>query len=48
MINAAATLRTLGYLLSAMIVNKFPSKPTNIIKIEATAAKVRRGFENLK
>lgn len=48
MINAAATLRTFGYLQSAIIVSKFPARPVIIIRIAATAANVLRGFGNLK
>lgn len=48
MINAAATLRTFGYLHNAIIVKRFPIKPVIIIKIAATAAKVLSGFGNLK
>lgn len=44
---AAATLRTLGYLHRAMIVNKFPASPVIIISIATTAANVCSGLGNL-
>lgn len=47
MIKAAATLRTFGYLHNAMIVNRLPVRPTIIIKMATTAAKVLSGVENL-
>lgn len=46
-IKAAATLRTLGYLHNAMIVNKLPVRPVIIINIAITAANVLSGLENL-
>lgn len=46
-IKAAATLRTLGYLHNAMIVNKLPIRPVIIINIAITAAKALSGLENL-
>lgn len=46
-IKAAATLRTLGYLHNAMIVNKLPVRPVIIINIAITAANVLNGLENL-
>lgn len=45
--NAAAMFLTFGYLQRAIIVNKFPTRPTNIIVIDAVAAKICRGLENL-
>lgn len=44
---AAATFRTLGYLQRATIVNRLPARPTIIIMIATTAAKVLKGFGNL-
>lgn len=46
-IKAAATLRTLGYLHSATIVNKLPARPVSIMTIATTAAKVLNGCGNL-
>lgn len=46
-IKAAATLRTLGYLHNAMIVNKLPIRPVIIINIAITAANALSGLENL-
>jgi len=47
MIKAAATLRTLGYLHKAMIVNRLPARPIIMMMIATTAAKVLKGFGNL-
>ena len=44
---AAATLRTLGYLHSAIMVNKLPARPVIIISIATTAANVCSGLGNL-
>ena len=48
MINAAATLRTLGHLIRAIMVSVFPITPTTRMRIVAAAAKARRGGENLE
>lgn len=47
MIKAAATLRTLGYLHKATIVSRLPIKPTIMMMMATTAAKVLNGFGNL-
>lgn len=48
MMKAAATLRTLGYLHRAMIVNRLPARPIIMMMIATTAAKVLKGFGNLR
>lgn len=48
MMKAAATLRTLGYLHKATIVNRLPARPTIMMMIATTAAKVLKGFGNLR
>jgi len=48
MINAAATFRTLGHLISAIIVRRFPRTPTIKISTVTTAANVSSSRENLK
>lgn len=45
---AAATLRTLGYLHRATIVSRLPARPVIMMMIATTAAKVLRGFGNLR
>jgi hypothetical protein len=47
-IKSAATFRTLGHLISAIMVKKLPNIPMNIMVIVAVAATVRRGRENLQ
>lgn len=47
-IKSDATFLTLGHLISAIIVNKFPKIPTTIIVIVAAAANVSNGRENLR
>lgn len=47
-IKAAATLRTLGYLHRATIVNRLPATPIIMIMIATIAAKVLKGFGNLQ
>lgn len=46
-IKAAATLRTLGHLISATMVNRLPKIPTIMINIVRMAATVNSGRENL-
>lgn len=48
MIKAAATLRTLGYLHKATIVSRLPHRPIIMMMIATTAAKVLKGFGNLR
>lgn len=47
-IKAAATLRTLGHLIKATIVRRFPKIPTTIISTVRMAATVSSGRENLE
>lgn len=48
MMNAAATLRTLGHLSSATTVRKLPQMPTIMIRKVMIAAKVNSDCEKLK
>lgn len=48
MIKSAATFRTFGQRISAMIVKRFPNIPTIIMQIVADAANVSRVRENLQ
>lgn len=48
MIKSAATFRTFGQRINAIIVSKLPKIPTIMIVIVAAAASVRSGRENLK
>jgi hypothetical protein len=45
---AAATFLTLGHLMSATIVRRFPTIPTTMIMTVMVAAKSSKGLENLQ